>query len=65
MSWKYGLKKSIEDNDSECFELAEIYNTGCHTGDPIKIAGESVEEVIEQVELILGDLKELIIIDTL
>ena len=65
MTWKYGLKKSIEDNDSDWFELAEMYSTGSYTEDSIKISGESVEEVIEQVEIILGDLKELTVIDVI
>ena len=60
MSWKYGVIKSEKD----WFYLGEIYDYGSHTKEDYYkgISGESPEEIVEIVEMILKDLKDNLLV---
>ena len=61
--WKYGLVKtkisSVIDGveDSYDYELVEIYSSGGYAKD-IRISGETINEVISQLETMLNDLRD-------
>jgi len=59
MSWHYGLKK---DKDG-WLELCEIYSEGSYTSTPIRIAGETLEEIQDIIAMMYEDLKEPHIIE--
>ena len=60
MSWKYGIVKTKLEDGKNWFYLAEIYKNSGHTDSSAygSISAESIEELIDTVETILGDLKE-------
>ena len=58
MGWHYGLKKK-----DDYYTLAEIYGEDCYTADNLVIGGSTPQEIIENLELILKDLKNPDIID--
>jgi hypothetical protein len=60
MSWQYGLIKHQED----WFYVGEIYDGTSHTDmkSYAGLSGESVEEVISVVEMILKDLKDRLLV---
>ncbi len=59
MNWQYGLVR----NKQNFLYLSEIYHGECHS-DSLSIGGESSEEIIHKLEMILKDLKDnLLIID--
>jgi hypothetical protein len=62
MKWQYGLLKTMQRDpltktDSPWYELVETYG-GVGYAKDIRIAGESIHEVIGQVHIILDDLKK-------
>ena len=62
--WKYGLKR-VQENNVNYYKLTEIYGENTYVKDDISILGESAREIIEDLELMLNDLKyNLEIIDT-
>ena len=62
--WKYGLKR-VQENNINYYKLTEIFGENTYVKDDITIQGESAREIIEDLELMLMDLKyNLEIIDT-
>jgi len=62
--WKYGLKR-VQENNVNYYKLTEIFGDGVYVKDDITIQGDSAREIIEDLELMLNDLKyNLEIIDT-
>ena len=57
MGWKYGIKK-YESLGDEVYEITELFEGYGYSVTPLRIVGEDVEDVIEQLELVLKDLKE-------
>lgn len=64
MTWKYGLKKyksnNSDNSDKDLYEITEIFgnsNNKSWVKDSLKVLGESPEEVIEILEVMLKDLK--------
>jgi len=62
-NWKYGLLKhdfeyTWDDKPISCkhYELVEIYGSGGYAKD-LKISGDTVEDVVALLEMILLDLK--------
>ncbi len=63
MSWQYGLKyHNTRNTDESWYELAEIYDSKSYTFDSLIISGESPEEIIEMLEMVLNDLKNNLLI---
>ena len=58
MRWQYGLKEYTVE-DTIIYELTEIYGDGeSHLSDSLTISGESTEDIILDLEIILNDLKK-------
>jgi len=66
MEWQYGFVKTQLHDGSDWYYLAEIYSKESHTEKDYLggISGESPQECIEMLEIILFDLKvNLLVID--
>ena len=63
MNWKYGLKKYKSSySDDDLYEITEIFDNNYWVEDSLEVLGDSPEEVIEMLELMLKDLKEDLVI---
>ena len=57
MRWQYGLKK-FKVCDDIIYEVTEIYgDNGSYLKDSLSLSGDSVENIILDLEIILNDLK--------
>jgi len=57
MGWRYGIKK-YKFLDDTIYELTELFDGYGYSVTPSRILGEDPKDVIEQLEMILKDLKE-------
>jgi len=57
MGWKYAIKK-YKFLDDTIYEITELCGEYGYSASPLRLVGESVDSVIEQLELMLKDLKE-------
>ena len=56
MTWQYGLKEFVVD-DTIVYEVTEIYGDKSYLEDSFSLAGQSPENIIADLEIILNDLK--------